>query len=76
MTTGFNYHLDALSSVADLDIAVTAAVADLVRGARQRGATWEDVGRALGVSRQAAHHRFAGMPDMDPQGAEDVPTSP
>jgi hypothetical protein len=32
----------------------------VVSRARARGATWEEIGRALGVSKQAAHHRFGG----------------
>lgn len=31
----------------------------LVRFAREDGATWGDIGRSLGVSRQAARQRFA-----------------
>jgi hypothetical protein len=30
----------------------------LVKKARQEGATWDDVARELGVSKQAAWHRF------------------
>ncbi len=31
-----------------------------VARARERGATWQQVGDALGISRQAAHERFGG----------------
>lgn len=33
---------------------------DRVRDARRAGATWAEVGDALGVTRQAAQHRFGG----------------
>jgi hypothetical protein len=39
----------------DLDAIV---VPDMVRAARESGASWADVGTALGVSRQAARARF------------------
>ncbi|PPK69680.1 AsnC family protein [Actinokineospora auranticolor] len=32
-----------------------------VQAARHRGASWTDVGSALGVSRQAAHERFRAL---------------
>jgi hypothetical protein len=35
----------------------------LVRQARAQGTSWEVIGGALGVSRQAAHERYAG-PDL------------
>lgn len=34
-----------------------------VDSARAGGATWQDVGDELGMSRQAAHKRFGGQPD-------------
>ena len=33
---------------------------EVVTYARQNGSTWEDVGKALGVTKQAAWLRFAG----------------
>lgn len=51
---------------------------------RRRGASWEDIGEALGVSRQAAHERFAGVERdldralvrawLDPQRARELPS--
>ena len=37
---------------------VDRAMRQLVDDAREAGASWADVGKALGVSRQAAHERF------------------
>jgi hypothetical protein len=39
----------------DLDVAIAAAVA----GLREAGATWDDIGRATGTSRQAAFKKWA-----------------
>ena len=38
-----------------------------VRRARDQGATWAEVGAALGVTQQAAHERFRRLADP-PQG--------
>lgn len=38
-----------------IDQALSALVAD----ARANGATWGDIGAALGITRQAAHQRYA-----------------
>ena len=39
------------------DTVTRLAVAD----ARRQGRSWDDIAEALRVSRQAAHHRFAGL---------------
>lgn len=39
-----------------------AAQAELVRESIERGSSWAEIGRALGVSRQAARKRFGGTP--------------
>jgi hypothetical protein len=36
-----------------------ATLAEAVRLARKQGATWEEIGKALGVSRQSAWERFS-----------------
>lgn len=56
----------AVAAVADSErqllIAVCRAREDVARGwyHREPGATWEDIGELLGVSKQAAAKRFAG----------------
>lgn len=35
------------------------AVPALIKQARVTGATWEQVGRAMGMTRQAAHQRYS-----------------
>jgi hypothetical protein len=59
-------------------IGIQTAADDVVRAvveqARQRGATWQVVGDALGVSRQAAFQRY-GKP-IDPRTGEPMNTTP
>jgi len=69
-------HCDRLRAIADERAGVRrrldeldAAVVEQVRRERSAGASWADVGRALGVSRQAARQRFAtGQPATDGPG--------
>lgn len=58
---GGRRHQEALEALAAAD--VLAQVVELWRSrlvtlARQRGARWTDIGRSLGVSKQAAHERY------------------
>lgn len=39
--------------------AALASRSDMLRAARDLGATWEQLGEAMGMSRQTAHKRFA-----------------
>lgn len=59
-------HAVALASdeVADAQHKLTEAV----RAARNAGASWTDIGRAVGISRQSAHERWAKR--IDEAGAE------
>lgn len=43
--------------------------ADTVRQARSFGATWEQIGDAMGITRQAAHKRFGSIADEAGKGA-------
>jgi hypothetical protein len=51
--------LSGLRHLAEIAERVDWALLSLVGEARAEGATWADIGRALGVSRQAAQQRFA-----------------
>jgi hypothetical protein len=66
--------LAALAAIAPLVGEVDGAVVRLVAQARSQGATWEDIGAALGITRQGAHSRYAHLPFMagTPE-TEDVP---
>jgi len=57
--------LDALASADVLVQVVELWRARLVQLARHRGARWAEIGRALGVSKQAAHERY-GRPRKRP----------
>lgn len=70
-------HSDALDQLADAVIAAEhlGEVADHLIGhfvdqARRSGASWTDIGKSMGVTKQAAQKRFVpkdpGAPDLDP----------
>src|ERR671919_1439407 len=69
-------HTDALDQLQDAVIAADhlGEVADHLIGhfvdqARRSGASWTDIGRSMGVTRQAAQKRFVAKgeaPDLDP----------
>jgi hypothetical protein len=53
---------DALEDVRDacrVDIAVEKLLYQSVETARRRGHSWSEIGKAMGVSRQAAWERFS-----------------
>ncbi|MFP5284071.1 MAG: hypothetical protein ACLGIF_11550 [Actinomycetes bacterium] len=52
--------LAALAAVAELRREVSRAESGVVRRARVAGASWAEIARALGVSRQAVHQRYGG----------------
>ncbi|MEV7611343.1 Clp protease N-terminal domain-containing protein [Streptomyces sp. NPDC089799] len=71
-------HADALEQLSDA--VVTAEhlgdVADHLIGhfvdqARRSGASWTDIGRSMGVTRQAAQKRFVPKSDADPAPSQD-----
>jgi DNA invertase Pin-like site-specific DNA recombinase len=52
--------LRALAAVAELQREVSRTEAITVRRARNGGASWEQIARVLGVSRQAVHKKYGG----------------
>lgn len=52
--------LDALRSAKATIDSETDRLRPLVAEARHRGASWQQVGDALGMTRQAAHERYGG----------------
>ncbi len=66
-------HTDALDRLADAVLLADhiGEIADHLIGhfvdqARRSGASWTDIGRSMGVTKQAAQKRFVGKPDADP----------
>ncbi len=51
--------VDALPALAALAAELDAAIADAVAGLRQAGYSWGEIAARLGVTRQAAHQRWA-----------------
>lgn len=54
------YTLMRLSESRKLSELMAEAVAESVRDARREGASWDEIARTLGVSRQAVQKRFGG----------------
>ena len=52
--------LRALEGVTELRGTLRAVECDIVRAARANHATWQEIGSALGISRQAAQRRWTG----------------
>lgn len=58
---------DKLAILAELSVAATAfdaarrSLADEVERARQAGASWSEIGQALGMTRQGAFQRFGAV---------------
>jgi len=67
-------HLALLSARRD---ATRDVLRRAVAVARERGATWAEIGAALGISKQAAQHRFVsgGRPGAEPKASAAVPRS-
>jgi hypothetical protein len=53
--------LDALAAVLELETFLERTTDDLALAARRDGATWEQIGSALGTSRQAAQQRWGNI---------------
>lgn len=54
--------LDTVATLAALNEVVTSHTTELVAIARAAGATWNEIGDALGISKQAAHERYRKVP--------------
>jgi hypothetical protein len=52
--------LTALTAALEWAVEAEEHLNRAVTAARAAGATWADIGDALGITRQAAHKRFAG----------------
>jgi hypothetical protein len=52
--------IDALGDAAFLSAQLDTVIKTAVTGLRQRGYSWADIGRQLGVTRQAAQQRWGG----------------
>lgn len=56
--------LQRLRTMTQLNTATRETELAVVRYCREQGASWADIGRALGVTRQAARQRFlSALPD-------------
>ena len=52
--------IDALADVAFLSAQLDHTIRESVTGLRARGYSWADIGRQLGVTKQAAQQRWGG----------------
>ena len=52
--------LEGVSRLCRESIRIEKALTEVVLSARRQGHSWTEIGRALGVTRQAAWRRFAG----------------
>jgi len=53
------FYPQSLAEVAELRAVVRRIEVELIALARTQGFSWEEIGAALGISRQAAHSRYA-----------------
>lgn len=51
--------LDMLGALRAVELAAAVARRAVVAGARADGFTWDEIGQAMAVTRQAAHERYA-----------------
>ena len=67
--------LQAITRLTDLRKEIEAAILEAVRQARRAGHTWSEIGAMLGVSKQAAQHKFGpadpGASRIEPSRAPD-----
>ena len=55
------------TELAELQCQLDELLVDAVRGFRQSGMTWQEIGDAAGTTRQAAHQRWARRVDLADQ---------
>lgn len=67
-------HISSIEHALSIEAAAHVVVDAVVKQARAEGATWQDVGRALGVTRQSAFQRY-GRP-TGPRTGEPMNTTP
>lgn len=53
--------LQAITKLTDLRREIDAAILEAVREARRQRRTWAEIGTMLGVSRQAAQHKYGPL---------------
>jgi hypothetical protein len=53
--------IDALADMADLAAEIDTAIGQAVKGLRERGYSWAEIGLRLGITRQAAQQRWGGQ---------------
>lgn len=63
---GDHYEGHDLAALAELRDVVDQALVEAVVGMRAQGCAWSVIGSELGISRQAAHERFASLTDRSP----------
>jgi hypothetical protein len=71
---GENDPLELVRAAHDVQDQAEKLIAAAVRQAREAGRTWQEIGDVLGVTRQAAFHRY-GKP-IDPRTGEVMKASP
>ena len=54
--------LDMLGAVRLVELHAAATRRAIVADARAEGRTWQEIGDALGITRQSAHERFGSAP--------------
>lgn len=65
---GYPTPLERVHGLRKIREATDNATETAVAVAINTGATWEKIGRALGVSPQAAHQKYAAAQNPDPRG--------
>jgi hypothetical protein len=57
--------LEVIKGITDSSEAIERSLGEWVRVARTKGHTWEEIGTALGVTRQSAWERFKAIEETD-----------